>query len=211
MEHHDAMESHAAERYLLGELSPDERDAFEEHYFGCEECAAAVRDAATFVSSYRAVQRDDAAAKQPPRRAPYAWLATAAIVALVATLAYQNAVLIPRLRREQGSDVPHVLHSISLAGASRAEASESSVRGGAGFALWVDVPPEPTFPRYRCEIVDAAGAVRATFHVTAAEAKEPVALYVPARRLNPGKYSVVVNGVDARTTKIETLPFSVSQ
>jgi hypothetical protein len=43
MTHHQAVESMAAERYLLDEMSEIERYRFEEHFFECEECAEAMR------------------------------------------------------------------------------------------------------------------------------------------------------------------------
>ena len=39
MTHSEAVQQMAAERYLLDELAPDVRDAFEEHMFDCQECA----------------------------------------------------------------------------------------------------------------------------------------------------------------------------
>jgi hypothetical protein len=41
MNHADAAATLAVERYLLGEMTDNERPAFEEHYFGCVECADA--------------------------------------------------------------------------------------------------------------------------------------------------------------------------
>ena len=39
MDHSEAVRLMATERYLLGEMSPDVREAFEGHLFECEECA----------------------------------------------------------------------------------------------------------------------------------------------------------------------------
>jgi Putative zinc-finger len=43
MDHPQAMNTLAPERYLLGEMTEDERLAFEDHYFSCAECADDVR------------------------------------------------------------------------------------------------------------------------------------------------------------------------
>src|SRR5258708_18273126 len=51
MDHHLAVKSRACEKYLLGELSPDLRDAYEEHYFSCTECATQLRMAAELVGA----------------------------------------------------------------------------------------------------------------------------------------------------------------
>jgi len=43
MDHSEALRLQAAERYVLGELSPELREQYEEHYFTCEECASDVK------------------------------------------------------------------------------------------------------------------------------------------------------------------------
>ena len=43
MDHQEAVALEATEQYLLGTLDEDQRDAFEEHFFGCLECAEDVR------------------------------------------------------------------------------------------------------------------------------------------------------------------------
>src|ERR1700730_4400894 len=43
MDHETAIRVQAAERYLLDEFSPEERTEFEDHFFGCSECADEVR------------------------------------------------------------------------------------------------------------------------------------------------------------------------
>jgi hypothetical protein len=62
MEHEDAIQLHAAERYVTHRLSAAERDAFEEHFFDCPECAEEVRWEQIFVANGRA------AALQPPAK-----------------------------------------------------------------------------------------------------------------------------------------------
>src|ERR1700691_2710648 len=54
MEHSQAVEQMAAERYLLNELTPDAREAFEEHVFDCPDCAMDLRAAVAFVDEAKA-------------------------------------------------------------------------------------------------------------------------------------------------------------
>ena len=49
MDHNEAVQQMATEKYLLGELPPELREAFEEHFFDCPECAMDLRTAAAFV------------------------------------------------------------------------------------------------------------------------------------------------------------------
>ena len=72
------------ERYLTGSLSPQERESFEEHYFACEQCFAALQ-------AHRALQAELSASapqiRAMPAPNPTAWrwtaaMATAAVVIL---------------------------------------------------------------------------------------------------------------------------------
>ncbi len=64
MTHEQAVEKDAVNRYILldlsinGRLTPEELSAFEEHFFGCAECAAAVRLCARFLANLRAAIRE---------------------------------------------------------------------------------------------------------------------------------------------------------
>jgi len=54
LDHKDFIELQAAERYVAGELSPDLRDHFEEHFFTCPECAEEVRWEKMFAANAKA-------------------------------------------------------------------------------------------------------------------------------------------------------------
>ena len=53
MDHTEAIETMAAQRYVLDEMTPEDRDAFEEHFFGCAECHADVKDGETIADTLR--------------------------------------------------------------------------------------------------------------------------------------------------------------
>lgn len=59
MEHQSAVELQFAERYLLGELSPEEAVSFEAHFFECVLCAEEVRRGAHLVANLKAVLQDE--------------------------------------------------------------------------------------------------------------------------------------------------------
>jgi hypothetical protein len=58
VEHQSAVELRFAERYLLGELSPEEAVSFESHYFECVLCAEEVRQGAHLVANLKAVLQE---------------------------------------------------------------------------------------------------------------------------------------------------------
>ena len=50
MMHQDIEDQEIIERYVRNQLSPDERRAFEEHFFGCEECFAQLQIMERFIT-----------------------------------------------------------------------------------------------------------------------------------------------------------------
>src|SRR5260370_27272644 len=61
MDHNEAIRLQAAVEYVLGELSPVQRDAYEEHYFDCAECAIDLKALATFADTTREILRREKA------------------------------------------------------------------------------------------------------------------------------------------------------
>jgi len=204
MDHSEALRLQAAERYVLGELSPKLREEYEEHYFGCEECAADVKAAAAFAEGARELFRKERSQeeKEPVQIGGwFAWLrpaiAAPALAALLLIVGYQSLVMIPQLRR--GSAVPLTAQSanfVSLIGAN------SRSEGGKVFLIHrdnptvveVDIPETGEFSGYICQIQDAQSRVLYEHRVSVIDAKQSVHLIVPAAGLRPGKYSLVVLG-----------------
>src|SRR5437660_7908584 len=58
MNHAEAVKLGAVERYLTDELAEPDRERFEEHFFGCVECAEDVKLTATFLDNLRATLKD---------------------------------------------------------------------------------------------------------------------------------------------------------
>lgn len=136
MTHQEAIDTLAAERYLLDEMRPDERSAFEEHFFNCDACADDMRSAAAMLQGTKA----GFAGPGTARRAHFAWYRSVALPwAAAATLAlvagYQAFWLIPSLRRDDAvALVPVTLHPASRG----AEAVVPVSRGARAVTLAVD-------------------------------------------------------------------------
>jgi len=186
MDHKEAVETMAAQRYVLDEMTPEDQDAFEEHFFGCAECAANVKDTETIADTLRSEK--NVVRKFPQTR----WLAAAASFALVAILGYQNFVTIPRMRHERdAASLPRIVVSHSLLTAqSRGDESVVTANGSEAFTLDFDIAPRPNAKRYVVEVVDAAGRARMREGMTTERAGETVHLLVPAGSLPPGRYSL---------------------
>jgi hypothetical protein len=192
MEHTEAVETLACERYLLDELTPEDRDAFEEHYFGCVECAADVKAEAAIVSEMRARK----VRRQPRQWA--AWSSVAVTAVLVCVVAYQNGVVIPELRQQREAAMqPGVLNILSFsAGVSRG-GEEKTASAKTNLALAVDIEPRAGATGYLLEVVDTHGVTRLRYHASAEEAKETVKLLPPGGKLPPGHYTLNVKAEPA--------------
>jgi anti-sigma factor RsiW len=150
MDHLQAVNTLAMERYLLEEMPQPERDSFEEHYFSCVECAedartaAAMRDgaasglaraeAATTTSRDRAVL--------PFRQAsPRGWRSSVALpwaaAALLAIGVGYQSVAGPLVSRHAGDSFP--LTPSTLRPASRGQEAVVSPGPGAIVTLAVDL------------------------------------------------------------------------
>jgi hypothetical protein len=205
MDHSDALRLQAAEKYVLGDLSPELRDEYEEHYFDCQACATDVKTAVAFVDATRAAFREDSRKAHEPQPAPaprhwLAWLrpaiAVPAMAALVAILGYQTFVAIPALKR----NVPTAVGSanfVSLIGEnSRGQAAARSIliQRDKPAILEIDIPPSSDFSMYLCSLQRASGQAIFAAQVSAADAASTVHLIVPAGVLHPGPYTLVISG-----------------
>ena len=205
MEHETAIKEYAAEKYLLREMTDAESEDFEEHFFDCRECAESVRDGAILADSVRAM-RPTAAAVARPRFAPaaVAWGSLAAAVGLVALLGIQNL----RLRNE--AFAPRALTAVFLSSATRG-ANEVVVnvdRKQPFTALDIDIQ-DSQYRNYRCDLHDPSGRVRVSIPVSAEQTKETVRLLVPTRDLQPGNYTLTVDGLGPAPSRVASYPFVV--
>jgi Putative zinc-finger len=225
MTHADAASTRAVERYLLGELSPGERDDFEAHAFDCVECAADLQDAATFLDATRAVLREDplamarsAGSSEPRVRERASWLAwvnptpafstsmfASAFVLLLGFTLYQNVVILPALRN---SSAPRALTAFSFVSSGTRGATPMDITAPSRqpFLLFFDIPPGGQYASYHCAIVAADGTPELAVDVSASEARDTVQLFVPASRLAAGTHALVITGdtTSAQTGSAQT-------
>jgi len=206
MDHSEAAGTKAVEKYILGELSPELLEQFEEHYFDCPECASDVRAFARFRSVSRLILEEDAAAGVPateprPQRGWLAWLqpafAVPAIALLAAIVVFQATVTIPALReRAKGQRVAQIYESsFRVQGATRGETpSRVVIRPNESFALDFDFIPSKSFPRYKGSLIDLEERTLVTFELRAEAANKEQHLVIPGGLVQPGNYQLVFVG-----------------
>jgi Putative zinc-finger len=203
MDHDDAVRLSLLERYLLGELNPELRDEFEEHYFDCRECADDLRAASAFLDAAKNELRAGPRPTPSAARKPwFAWLWTPsfmapALAACLLVIAYQNLVVFPRFRNAIAElRAPEVLPTVSLVGGNSRGGSVPSitVAGAHAFLVLIDVPTQERFSSYTCLLYSPSGSLVWHVQVSAEEAKDTVSIRVPAERAVPGPYTLVVQG-----------------
>lgn len=209
MEHSEAIETHAAERYLLDDMTPEDRDAFEEHFFGCAACAADVRDGARIA----AVVRTSAPAVADRRRSSSRAIAAAATVAFAALLGYQNVVTIPRLRAERdAASQPRVIRSVSLLkAASRGGEDNVPAPANEPFSLDFEIPPSPNAQQYKVTIADEARRPLVTRTISRDDARNTVHILIPGGCLPPGRYSLTARAEPPAARAASPLSFVVGR
>jgi hypothetical protein len=213
MDHNEAKQTGAVERYLLEEMAARERGEFEEHFFECPECAADLRATAGFLdAARRELKRDDkdpdlAGGTGPPpagrSRFGLRWSATlagCAAAVLLCVVSYQNVVLLPRMRTEITQlRQPSTLTSLFLVGGNTRGTRDETIPAvtlpkTSPLLLAVDIPTAEQFASYACVLVAPSGETAWSLPVTIEQAKDTVPIVVPTHSLSRGGYTLIVRG-----------------
>jgi putative zinc finger protein len=207
MNHDEALRIQGTEQYLLNELSPELREEFEEHFFGCPECAADVRAGSLFLEQAKVVFADEAitprreeAARASGKTRWWAWLrpafAVPALALLLAIIGYLNW---------PSHSSPQVLQAAYVNIGSRGGSLPSiSASKGQGFLLRFNVPPEQSYSSYFADIFGPEGKLRWSLNLPVSAGDDTYFVQVPAGRYNDGVYSVAIRGIspDGKTAEI---------
>lgn len=208
MDHREALRLQAAEKYILGELSPEVREQFEEHYFDCPECARGLKTLGAFLAASRKVLKEDDLSLQDSFHEPktqragwFNWLqpviAVPAIMVLAVFIVYQVTVTIPSAKKQAAiQSVAEVyVSSYHLQGMTRgADVAKLAVSPGESFALDFDFTPAQEFPNYQGSLVDSSGQAVLVFFLKGDQTNKEVHVVIPGGKVRAGKYDLVVVG-----------------
>ena len=217
MDHQEATTTKAAERYLLDELTPELRDAFEEHAFDCRECSLNLRAEAAFIQvakaelpnfSTSASGSEFTGGKRGVRKSFLSeWLRPAFVLPAFATLllviAYQNVSTIPKLHSEaadlrSAAAEPRILGTASFHAATRSTVETTLVQADRkqGFALAIELPE--TYSSYEFTLYAPQGTkqwTRSVSGTTVTATDGTVSLFIPGDALENGLYSLSITGI----------------
>jgi Putative zinc-finger len=202
MDHVQAVNTLAIERYLLEEMPQEERDSFEAHYFSCSECAEDARAALMMRDGAASgLARADAGTVAtadhrgvlPFRPAKQGWrssvaLPWAAAAMLAIGLGYQT-LQGPLLSRQGADSFP--LTPSTLRPASRGQEAVVSPGPGAIVTLAVDLGGAEFEGGIRYELARADGKTIASGEAPAPVAGVPLLLMLPGSALKGSDHYVL--------------------
>jgi hypothetical protein len=225
MNHQEALQKMAVERYLLGELSGASLDSFEEHLFECPECTADVKAGATFIDAARTELNAPRRIVAPiPKRTPTwtswftsPWLLGPALAVCLLALCFQTFVLQPRMRQELAQmQAPSVLNPLVLANAgARGDSIPEIVAPEHGsFVISLDVPATGGFSSYLCSLYGpdesngsngSNGPLLWQTTVSPEQARDALLINMPSSKTKEGLNTFLIQGLPANAGASGTL------
>lgn len=222
MDHQQATQLMAVEKYLLQELAPEVRDQFEEHFFDCQECATDLGATVAFMEAAKREFRLNPVPKlavASKGRSGLALLrpviAWSALAASLLVIAYQNVIVYPHFNSEIAElKAPEILPSLSLVNANSRGGQVAEVTVGASrpFLLLLDIPTQDRFSSYTCLLYSSSGSLSWRLDVSAQLAKDTVSVRVPSAGRPPGEYTLAVQGnTDRGAVDLQRYRFTLKQ
>jgi anti-sigma-K factor RskA len=214
IDHQQATKNMMAERYLLGELNENERDAFEEHLFECSKCFAQVKAGAEFVSSLKeigAAEAETAGVHSGQQHAPGAWfLPKSSLVFAVMFLCVASLSIYQGLRLRQMSK-PEVVSVQTIHPEGRSKANVVRAFRNRSFELRVVFAAQPSNSG-RAQILNEAGKEITSIALNDLHTGE-LQVRLSAGMFRPGKYILRLTAFDqasAREIVLDRYPFELT-
>lgn len=239
MTHTEAVTTLASERYLLDEMNTSERDAFEAHYFECDECAADVTAGARMQDGVKAgLIQAPHAVKAPARIATFApaskgtggTAGTAASLATVASRgnAWYRSAMLPwavaatlavmvgyQTQRPSGpiteGQTAEALTPVLLRPASRGAVPTVQLSGRTHVALALDVDAAGS-TEVAYELRQSTGSVVTTGRGAAPAAGAPLLVVIPSFTLTAEeRYILTVRDASPEARTLGEYPFATTR
>jgi hypothetical protein len=203
MNHQEAENTKATERYLLREMTEQERLAFEDHYLGCAECLEAVTFGADFLDAGRELVNEQRVQKAiavswhkrmfsalSPVLKPVPAMALAAAVALAALSAYQQKRIASQQNLIADLKAPSQEFRYVVSGAQRRGSDAIVLARNERLSLLINFVPKHEFTSYRAEITGPGLGTGYSVPVSVTEQDYSVMVSLPAGVLTGGEYQV---------------------
>jgi hypothetical protein len=222
MDHAEAVQHNAAERYTIGDLPVAEVEEFERHFFECPQCSEELRALSILVSNTRAVLGERPVEVSPAKEQPPApgrvrawwrqpWAVTPAFAGVVVAIfaGYQALVVVPGLKHEL-TQIGQV-EEFPLFAAARA-GGETAVTPRATDSLYV-VYFDKTWEGEAHKAVLREQGDRSELRAfdVSEQGRGNLMVRIPINALTPGSYVLSIQGKDSsgRDTELANYPFTL--
>lgn len=194
MSHEEATKDLVAERFVLRELSYEDRERFEDHFFDCAQCFEDVQVASEFLHRAHKAPSRDWERRPATNLFTEFWRPAPAILALLFLFAagtgfYQES----KIRELKG---PKQVSHFYLKEQTRSTGSEKQITVPRGILLALEAgfTPQPEFKSYRARIVGVPDKrVRYAVPLQVSE-DTSVTIVMPPEILQEGNYSLIFEG-----------------
>jgi hypothetical protein len=200
MDHETAIRINATERYFLGELTGEDRDAFEEHYFSCPDCSEDVRAMTVFAANAKAVLRRESTGPAPHAGMLLAgralWLSAGLNIALLLGVGYGWLKVGPLRQELAEARAPQFIQEVPVLGVARSAGSIREVSRATRRIVFSFYVSEP-YRNIGYELKDESGAIRSHQLLPAPprEASTETHISLSTAGLKPGAYEIGFWGV----------------
>jgi anti-sigma-K factor RskA len=221
MDHSEATNIKAAERYVLGDLSVSEVEEFERHFFDCPQCSEELRMLAVLQDNARAVFAEPDLLLEPSRgpqiavatepvnektswwsfwKQPWAFAPALAAVVVAVFAGYETGVRTP-------SQAPQSVAAYPLYAASRGEETViAPPRSSEFYTLYMDRTWDRDYESYTASLrEDPGGAEKTSMKLGPLPQGRSIQILVPTKSLQSGKYVLVISGSDG--AEVARYPF----
>jgi hypothetical protein len=219
MDHLDAEQIKAVERYALGDLSVAEVEEFERHFFDCPQCSEELRALIVFQENARAVFVEQDLAPVPasvsaPQSAAGWWRGFSPQffgrqwgMALAALVIGVFAGYIGFASREGAQSVgEYPLY----AQARGEETVVSPAKGSKFYMVYFDKNWDGDYGSYRAVVRDAAGVEKFSVPVGVGAPEDSIHVLVPTRKVPSGNYVLVMMGEGSgKETELARFPYTL--
>ena len=202
MDHSEAVQMGAVERYVLGDLSVSEVEEFERHFFDCPQCSEELGALAMLQDNARVVLAEpgpvpiatSAPAKEPEKRARRAsWWNFPVLVPALAMLVVAVFAGFEAGERHSAPS-PQSVAEFPLYAAARGEETVIAPPSGARFyTLYLDKTWDRDFPSYRAAFV-ASGSEKFSTTLAPPAPGQAIHILIPLHALSSGRYVLVISG-----------------
>ncbi len=203
MNHQQAENTKATERYLLREMTNEERLAFEDHYLDCAQCLEAVTFGADFLDSGRDLAEQKGAQQlaavpqhgrlfglMRPFLKPAPAMAFVALLCLAAFSAYQQTKITKQQNIIADLKAPSQEFRYVVSGAQRRGSNAIVLSRNERLSLLINFIPKHEFISYRAEITGPGLPKGYSVPVAVTEQDYSVMVSLPAAVLTGGEYQV---------------------